>query len=68
MCLSRGKLRDVVYTRKPNERRLNDKSEYDGTTVLMWVVIEGHTAIVERLLRSEADVNIQDNKGATALL
>jgi ankyrin repeat protein len=45
----------------------NAKSKY-GTTALMVAAGEGHTDIVERLLKAGADVNAKNKYGSTALI
>ena len=40
----------------------------DGWTALMIASLNGHTAIVEILLKHDANINVKSNNGCTALI
>ncbi len=45
-----------------------DESDSNGTTALMWAVVNDHTNIVNFLLERGANVNLREQEGVTALM
>lgn len=64
---SEGKDERVTFWLK-NGANINAKSRNDGATPLIRAATNGHTNIVNSLIYNGANVNIQDNKGDTALI
>jgi len=47
---------------------INSKETPDGSTVLMWAAVEGHTDMVKLLLDKGADINATNGVGMTSLM
>ena len=62
-----GSIHAVAALLQPNQKHV-DATDDHGETALMACALHGHDAIVERLLKCQADPSAVDNKGGSALM